>query len=232
LDIAQHKARLRQYFDGVGFERWSAIYGQAELSPIRRSIRVGHAAMLAHAERWLEATSFPPGATALDAGCGTGLWSLALARRGLSVTAADIAPQMVDATRAAAAQAGLAEQISCHVSDLEELRGSYDLVACFDVLIHYPEALFAPMLRHLAGLCTGTLLFTYAPSTPLLAALHRVGGIFPKSQRRTDIQMMPEALVRATLADCGMRVGRTQRVSNGFYHVTLVEAIREPVVHR
>jgi magnesium-protoporphyrin O-methyltransferase len=225
VDIAQHKARLRQYFDGVGFERWSAIYGQAELSPIRRSIRDGHAAMLTQAEAWLDADG-PRGGAALDAGCGTGLFSLALARRGLEVSAADIAPQMVEAASGAAHAAGLGGRVRCQVSDLEDLRGSYAVVSCFDVLIHYPPALFAPMLRHLAGLATHTLLFTYAPSTPLLAALHKVGGVFPKSQRRTDIQMIPEALVRATLAECGLRLARSQRVSKGFYHVTLVQAVR------
>lgn len=225
MDIAQHKARLRHYFDGVGFERWSAIYGQAKLSPIRRSIRDGHAAMLAVADSWL-ADADPAEGTALDAGCGTGLFTLALARRGLHVTSADIAPQMVAATSSAVAAADLAERVRCHVSDLEDLRGSYGVVACFDVLIHYPEPLFVPLLHHLAGLSTGTLFFTYAPATPLLAALHRVGGLFPKGQRRTDIQMIPERTVHATLAACGMRAARSHQVSSGFYHVTLVEARR------
>lgn len=225
MDIVQHKARLRQYFDGIGFERWSAIYGHAELSAIRRSIREGHNAMLQLAESWI-AASGPHSGTALDAGCGTGLFSVALARRGLSVTAADLAPQMTEAAAAAATRAGVAHAVSCQVSDLEDLSGSYALVACFDVLIHYPPELFAPMLRHLAGLSTDTLLFTYAPSTPLLAALHRAAALFPKNQRRTDIQMIPEPLVRSTLASCGLRLTRSQRVSKGFYHVTLVEAKR------
>mgnify|MGYP000269925098 CR=1 FL=1 len=34
-----HKSRLLAYFDGQGFERWSAIYGDAEVSRIRRTIR-------------------------------------------------------------------------------------------------------------------------------------------------------------------------------------------------
>ncbi|HMQ30041.1 MAG TPA: magnesium protoporphyrin IX methyltransferase [Chloroflexaceae bacterium] len=226
MDTAQHKARLRQYFDGVGFERWSAIYGQAALSPIRRSIRVGHSAMLACADGWL--ADLPPATplTALDAGCGTGLFSLALARRGFQVLAADLAPQMVAATAGAAHAAGLAERVTCRVADLDELAGRFGLVACFDVLIHYPPAGFAPMLAHLAGLCDGTLLFTYAPHSPLLAALHRAAAIFPKGQRRTEIQMIPDALVRETLAAAGMAVSRTRRVSSGFYHVTLVEARR------
>jgi magnesium-protoporphyrin O-methyltransferase len=225
VDIAQHKARLRHYFDGIGFERWSAIYGQADLSPIRRSIRVGHEAMLAHAEAWLDADG-PQNGAALDAGCGTGLFSLALARRGLQVTAADLAPQMVAATATAAAAAGLDKRVICRVADLDEIDGRFALVVCFDVLIHYPPELLVPMLQRLAACCDDTLLFTYAPSTPLLAALHAVGGLFPRSQRRTAIQMVPAALVHRTLEECGLRMTRTQRVSSGFYHVTLVQATR------
>lgn len=225
MDQATHKAQLRQYFDGVGFERWSAIYGEAELSPIRRSIRNGHNAMLAQATAWLAAPA-TSGATALDAGCGTGLFSLALARRGYRVTAADLAPQMVAATAAASAAAGLGHAVTCQVADLEELTGRYCLVSCFDVLIHYPAEPFAAMLTRLAGLCDGTLLFTYAPSSPLLAALHRLGGLFPRGQRRTAIQMIADSLVRATLVSCGFSLSRSQRISSGFYHVTLVQAQR------
>lgn len=228
MDIAQHKARLRNYFDGVGFARWSAIYGDAALSPVRRAIREGHTRMLAQAEMWL-AESIPQaaGLTALDAGCGTGLFSLALARRGFAVRAADIAPQMAAATAAAAAAAGLADRVHCQVSDLDELAGSYDLVACFDVLIHYPPELFGGMLAHLASLSSRTLIFTYAPHSPLLALLHRIGGFFPRSQRRSEIQMIRAELVQRSLAAAGMQIVRTKRVGKSFYHVTLVESVRE-----
>jgi magnesium-protoporphyrin O-methyltransferase len=228
LDTTQHKARLRSYFDGVGFARWSAIYGDADLSAVRRTIRAGHTAMLHTAEGWAgEAFPQAAAATALDAGCGTGLFSLALARRGFNVSAVDLAPQMAAATAANAEAVGLAAKVTCRAADLEEISGSYDLVSCFDVLIHYPADLFPGMLAHLAGLCRGTLLFTYAPYSPLLAAMHRIGGYFPHSQRRTDIQMIRDSLVRQTLADSGMRLRRSARVGKGFYHVMLVEAGRQ-----
>ena len=66
----------------------------------------------------------------------------------------------------------------------------------------------------------------YAPREPVLAALHWLGGRFPRGERRTDIQMIPEPFVRATLAAAGMQVVRQARVSRGFYHVTLLEARR------
>ena len=52
-DVSRHKQQLRDYFDGDGFQRWSAIYGEAEVSRVRRTIRVGYNRMLARAEAWL-----------------------------------------------------------------------------------------------------------------------------------------------------------------------------------
>jgi magnesium-protoporphyrin O-methyltransferase len=225
-ESAQHKAQLRDYFDGIGFERWAAIYGHDELGRVRRTIRAGHGAMLAQAALWL-AESFPTvpsGATALDAGCGTGLWSIALARRGFHVTAIDIAPQMVDAAMQAATRAGVRDRITFLAGDLELVSGSYDVVSCFDVLVHYPQALFAPLATRLAQLSNGPLLLTYAPYNRLLAGLHWVGGRFPRSQRRQDIQMIRQAFVEDTLRQAGMEPSRSARISSGFYHVTLLEA--------
>jgi magnesium-protoporphyrin O-methyltransferase len=230
LDSSQYKAQLRNYFDGIGFARWSAIYGDAELSPIRRSIRAGHTAMLAQASAWLdERFAGVEAPTALDAGCGTGLFTLTLAQRGFAVTATDLAPQMAAATAATLAGAGMAERVTVQAGDLEAVTGRYDLVACFDVLIHYPAEPFANMLTHLAARCDDTLLFTYAPYSRLLAAMHHVGGYFPRSQRRTEIQMVRAAHVEQTLASEGFRVRRTRSISCGFYHVMLVEAGRSGI---
>ncbi|MBK9944553.1 MAG: magnesium protoporphyrin IX methyltransferase [Kouleothrix sp.] len=230
-DLAhEHTERLLAYFDGQGFERWSAIYGEAEVSRIRRTIRQGHARMLALAEQWLvEATGSSRGLPerqphVLDAGCGTGLLSVALARRGLRVSAVDLAPQMVGAAEQAVRAAGLAGHVDVRVSDVESLAGQYDAVACLDVLVHYPAPSFAQICRALAARSRGALVFTYAPREPLLAALHWLGGRFPTNHRRTAIQMIAPRFVLHTLAACGMHIRRSTRISQGFYHVTLVEA--------
>lgn len=225
-DAAAHKAQLRDYFDGTGFDRWSAIYrGDEALSYIRRTVQIGHAQMLATAQRWLLEACVT--GTVLDAGCGTGLFSISMAGRGFEVTAADMSPRMVAATCDGAVQAGVGERVTCLQSDVESVCGAFDAVACFDVLVHYPRELFAPICTHLAQQAQKTFLMTYAPYSRSMAALHWIGGFFPQGQRRTEIQMIPDAVVEAALAQAGMRVRRTAKISHGFYHVTLLQAVRD-----
>jgi magnesium-protoporphyrin O-methyltransferase len=225
-EYTQHKQKLLDYFNGLGFERWSAIYGNAELSGVRSTIRAGHSEMLQIALGWLlegQANHVPQ---VLDAGCGTGLLTLELARRGVHVRAIDLAPQMAEATQRAVEMAGLADRVTVLCGDLETVEGQFDRVACLDVLIHYPAHDLERMVARLAGLARGRLVLTYAPHEPLLAALHWLGGRFPHANRRTDIQMISERRLGRALAECGMRVRRTARVSRGFYHIGLIEAER------
>jgi magnesium-protoporphyrin O-methyltransferase len=232
-NLTQHKQKLLDYFDGLGFERWSAIYGDAELSGVRKTIREGHTAMLETAVAWLcdgESRVQNDGLLThvLDAGCGTGLLTVELAQHGMQVTAIDLAPHMAQATQRAAVAAGVGALVDARSSDLELVTGSYHAVACLDVLIHYPTNDLERMVAHLAGMARERMVLTYAPHEPLLAALHWLGGRFPNANRRTDIQMISERRFTQALNQCGMQVRRTARVSRGFYHVTLVEALRNP----
>ena len=229
IDSTQHKSQLRDYFDGVGFERWSAIYGQANLSRIRQTVREGHTTMLAQVETWLNVYSLPKDAHILDAGCGIGLLSVALAQRGFRVTSVDIAPHMVDATKVRAGQAGVLDQMEFLVGDLEAVSETFDAIVCLDVLVHYPQPLFEHMATGLANRTRGPLLITYAPYNRLLATMHWMARFFPKGQRRTNIQMIRDSLVRKTLEQAGMQVQNETRVSRGFYHVALLDAVKADV---
>jgi 2-polyprenyl-6-hydroxyphenyl methylase/3-demethylubiquinone-9 3-methyltransferase len=77
----------------------------------------------------------------LDVGCGGGLLSESLARLGAQVTGIDLARDLLDMARVHASQKGLlvayrhlsAEQLA------EQQPGSFDMVACMEVLEHIPQ---------------------------------------------------------------------------------------------
>jgi 2-polyprenyl-3-methyl-5-hydroxy-6-metoxy-1,4-benzoquinol methylase len=72
------------------------------------------------------AAAFAPGARMLDLGCGTGIDAVELAQRGYHVLATDWSPQMVERTRARAAEAGVGDRAAAaHVGiqELDRLRG-------------------------------------------------------------------------------------------------------------
>lgn len=224
INPASHKSQLQHYFDGVGFERWSAIYGDADLSRIRRTIREGHEQMLAQVEMWLLDDRKPK--TLLDAGCGTGLLSVRMAQHGINVRGIDIAPRMISAASLAAENAQVDHFSDFSVGDVETVDGQFDAAVCLDVLVHYPHNAFSQLCTHLAQRSTGSFIMTYAPYNRLLAMLHWLGGRFPKGERRTDIQMIPERVVKQALAEANMKIFRQVSISHGFYHVTLLEARR------
>ena len=92
------------------------------------------------------------GARALDVGCGGGLLSEALSRRGAAVTGIDLAPGMVEVARLHAAEEGL--DIDYRVAAAEELAASsaqsFDVITCMEMLEHVPQP--ALMLATLASL--------------------------------------------------------------------------------
>lgn len=222
---AQHKANLQAYFDGIGYDRWAAIYGgDQDLSYIRRTVQKGHARMLSTAGQWLQDRC--AGGSLLDAGCGTGLFSLAMAARGYQVMGVDIAPKMVAQATRAAQSARLSDDAIFVQGDISNISGTYDAVACFDVLVHYPVGMFETVCAALAKNTAHTLLLTYAPYNRLLATLHWVGGKFPQGNRRTEIQMIRDSTVQTTLAHAGLSIQRSEVINQGFYHVKLIEAVR------
>jgi hypothetical protein len=60
-----------------------------------------------------------------------------------------------------------------------------------------------------------------------LAVLHRLGGHLPHQHRRPDIHLLPTRFVEHTLAEAGMRIQRSARISHSVYHVVLLQAARE-----
>lgn len=227
FNAEEHQKMLRSYFNGSGFNRWSSIYGNEKLSTVRTTVRQGHAVMMDRAFEWLQQLNLPEDATILDAGCGTGLFSIRLAGNGYNVKAVDIAAQMVNKSREEATAKGVQERIDFEVNTIESVKGMYDAVVCFDVLIHYPAEGFIEAFKNLSNLTKGPIIFTYAPYNKILAFQHWIGGFFPKKERRTTIQMITDENMNRAMEENGMVVKNRQKISFGFYHTMLMYAERK-----
>lgn len=77
----------------------------------------------------------------LDVGCGGGLLSEGMARRGARVTGIDLAPEALAVARLHAIESGIAvDYRQVAVESLAESEiGSYDLVTCLEMLEHVPD---------------------------------------------------------------------------------------------
>jgi magnesium-protoporphyrin O-methyltransferase len=96
-----------------------------------------------------------------------------------------------------------------------------------DSLIHYSPEDLVDALGQLAERTTRSILFTFTPRTPLLGAMVQAGKVFPKSDRSPAIVLVSEEDLRSRLAQLdGWAIGRTRRVSSGFYKSQALELVR------
>jgi magnesium-protoporphyrin O-methyltransferase len=223
------RGELLQYFDRTALRAWERLTSDAPVSGIRATVRAGRDAMRATLLSWL-----PPdlsGRRLLDAGCGTGALAVEAAKRGAEVVAVDISPGLIALARERIGQAPGAGRVTFLVGDLSDpALGRFDHVVAMDSLIHYRPEDTARVLAGLAPRVDGSLLFTFAPRTPLLTAMHAVGRLFPRGDRAPSIVPVAEAhlrrLIAAERALDGATPGRTHRVASGFYTSQALELVR------
>ena len=214
------RAQLTEYFDQTAVEHWRQLTSDTKVSRIRESVRLGRASMQEHLLSWLPSDLH--GLRLLDAGCGTGTLSYALARRGASVVGIDLSPQLVDVAERQRPADVPAERLSFRSGDmLSPSLGEFDYIVAMDSLIHYqlPDALAA--LGSLVPRCRQGLCVTYVPRTPLLAVMHAVGQWFPKDNRSPDVVPVAPADMRrhlaATFSAEGWTLADEARVDSFFY---------------
>lgn len=215
---ARTRAWLHEYFDRTAAKSWETLTSDAPVSGIRATVRAGRDRMRGLLLSWLPTNLV--GTRILDAGCGTGAAAIELARRGAEVVAIDLSPTLVEVARQRAAQSNLRGNIDFRSGDmLDASLGEFDHAIAMDSLIHYevPDAVAA--LTALAPRVHGSIVWTFAPRTPLLSVMHAAGKLFPRGDRAPRIVPMPEAGLRRALETAlpAWSAGRTQIVKSSFY---------------
>ncbi len=222
------RGQLETYFDRTAVKAWERLTSDAPVSGIRATVRAGRDRMRATLLGWLPDDLH--GRRLLDAGCGTGALAVEAARRGAEVVAIDLSATLVDLARQRM-PGGLAGSVEFRVGDMtDESLGVFDHVVGMDSLIHYRDADMARAVAALAGRSTGSVLFTFAPRTPLLSVMHAVGKVFPRGDRAPAIEpVSPTNISRRLAAEAGLagwKQMRTERIASGFYTSQALELVR------
>jgi magnesium-protoporphyrin O-methyltransferase len=216
---ATRRGELEEYFDRTAAEAWKRLTSDAPVSGIRATVRAGREEMRNILLSWLPADL--SGRRVLDAGCGTGVMAVELARRGAEVVAVDISESLVSHAAENARKAG-GPMPDFRVGDMHDPElGAFDHVVAMDSLIHYGAEDIVAALSGIASRVRGSVLFTVAPRTPMLTVMHNVGKLFPRSDRAPRIVPLGDAkLRRLALRDAalaGFAHEADGRVQRGFY---------------
>lgn len=217
---------LATYFDSTAKQAWIDLTSDAKVSGIRATVRAGRTAMRDTLVSWLPADLRRT--RVLDAGCGTGALALEVACRGADVTGVDVAGGLVEVAKERAPGFVGHGKVRWRSGDmLDPALGNFAHVVAMDSLIHYSPADLVDAIEELSQRTSGSILFTFAPHTRLLGAMHSVGKVFPKSDRSPAIVPVAETELRARLGRLkDWKIGRTERVSSGFYTSQALELVR------
>ena len=75
----------------------------------------------------------------------------------------------------------MAGQIDFKVGDMRKASlGEFDHIVAMDSLIHYDPVDGMQTLESMAKTVRASIIFTFAPRTPLLALMHSLGQFFPR----------------------------------------------------
>ncbi|MBL8338953.1 MAG: magnesium protoporphyrin IX methyltransferase [Rhodoferax sp.] len=233
LSYQQRRGQIETYFDRTAAQAWARLTSDAPVSRIRATVRAGRDQMRATLLSWLPHDL--RGLRILDAGCGTGALAVEAAQRGASVLGVDLSQTLIDLARerlpAELRRADAPGSVELACADLlDPALGSFDHVVGMDSLIHYEPADAVRVLAGLAQRTRGSIVFTYAPSNPALVAMRAVGRLFPRGDRAPSIVPVREAglhrMLRAEPQLGAWALGRTRRVSSGFYTSQALELAR------
>lgn len=229
VDYGQRRAQIEHYFDRTAADAWARLTSDEPVGGIRQTVREGRERM-----RNLLLERLPAdlsGSRLLDAGCGTGMLAIEAANRGAEVVAVDLSPTLVALAAERLAVNPGAGKVTFLVGDMRELDlGSFDHAVAMDSLIHYAVNDGITTLARLAASVRGSILFTFAPRTPVLGTMHAIGRLFPRSNRAPSLEpVLPSALWHRLAQEPDLahwQVTHSERVSSGFYTSQAVELTR------
>lgn len=229
VSYEQRRQQIEHYFDRTAADTWAKLTSDAPVSRIRQTVRAGRDAMRNTLLSWLPEDL--SGRRILDAGCGTGAFALEAACRGAEVIAVDLSPTLVDLARERVGGDSYSGSIDFRVGDMRRLDlGTFDHIVAMDSLIHYEPEDGLRTLAAMAETVTSSIVFTFAPRTPLLTVMHSVGQLFPRGNRSPAIAPMAASRLQSAVASesafRGWQQGRDQRVSSGFYISHAMELVR------
>lgn len=217
----QRRDELTTYFDRTAMKAWQALTSTEPVNGIRRTVRAGRDEMRRTLLDWLP--SDLSGKTLLDAGCGTGALSIEAAVRGADVVGIDVAANLIDVARRRARSSATRGTIDFRVGDMvTDAPASVDFIVAMDSLIHYEASDVLKVVAGYTERAREAVLFTSAPWTPMLGAMHFAGRLFPhRAHRAPSIvplktgQLMGR--IEDTVGNAGWRATQTERVHSGFY---------------
>lgn len=226
LTYEKRRGQLETYFDRTAVQAWARLTSDAPVSSIRATVRAGRDTMRQTLLDWLPRDL--TGRRLLDAGCGTGAFAVEAAKRGAQVVAIDISPTLIGLANERLPKDLGRGHIDFRVGDLlDPALGRFDHVVAMDSLIHYTATDIVRVLSQLASRTDSSLAITFAPRTAALTVMHAVGRLLPRGDRAPAIEPVMESTLRRGLASLGdWRVGRTSRVSRGFYISQALEIAR------
>lgn len=229
ITYRDRRHELETYFDRTAVDAWARLTSDAPVGGIRAAVRAGRGTMRETLLSWLPQDL--SGARILDAGCGTGALAVEAASRGAHVVGVDLSAKLVGLARERTAAFSGPGRLEFRVGDLlDPLLGRFDHVVAMDSLIHYRADDMVRVLASLSRQTSGSIVFTFAPRTPLLSVLHAVGRLFPRSDRAPAIEPVGDGgLSRRIAADPTLAAwsrARSLRVSRSFYISQAMELVR------
>jgi len=228
ISYEQRRGQIENYFDRTAASAWATLTSDAPVGRIRATVRAGRDQMRSNLVSWLGQEL--KGKRILDAGCGTGALAVEAARLGAEVVAIDLSPTLVDLARERI-PTDVAHLVEFHSGDmLDKKLGHFDHVVAMDSIIHYDTEDAVNALAQLAERTSKSIVFTFAPRTPLLALMISVGRLLPRSDRAPWLEPMAEIRIAQLMKTHDSLndwpCARTHKVSSGFYKSKAMEWVR------